>query len=49
MKQHILENAESKGENTTFGLQDLGESIRGYGEIKADNDTIKINNKEDKK
>ena len=47
MKQHILENGESKGENTTLGIQDLGDSISGYGVIKDDIEKIMGNNKDD--
>ena len=47
MKQHILENGESKGENTTLGIQDLGDSISGYGVIKDDIEKIMGNNKVD--
>ena len=46
MKQHILENGESKGENTTLGIQDLGDSISGYGVIKDDIEKIMGNNKD---
>jgi hypothetical protein len=47
MKQHILENGESNGENTTLGIQDLGDSISGYGVIKDDIEKIMGNNKDD--
>ena len=47
MKQHILENGESNGENTTLGIQDLGDSISGYGVIKDDIEKIMGNNKVD--
>ena len=47
MKQHILGNGESKGENTTLGIQDLGDSISGYGVIKDDIEKIMGNNKDD--
>ena len=47
MKQHILENGESNGENTTLGIQDLGDSISGYGVIKDNIEKIMGNNKDD--
>ena len=47
MKQHILENGESNGKNTTLGIQDLGDSISGYGVIKDDIEKIMGNNKDD--
>ena len=47
MKQHILENGESNGENTTLGIQDLGDSISGYCVIKDDIEKIMGNNKDD--
>ena len=47
MKQHILGNGESKGKNTTLGIQDLGDSISGYGVIKDDIEKIMGNNKDD--
>ena len=47
MKQHILENGESNGENATLGIQDLGDSISGYGVIKDDIEKIMGNNKDD--
>ena len=47
MKQHILENGESNGENTTLGIQDLGDSISGYGVIKDDIEKIMGKNKDD--
>ena len=47
MKQHILENGESNGENTTLGIQDLGDSISGYGVIKDDIEKIMGNNEDD--
>ena len=47
MKQHILENGESNGENTTLGIQDLGDGISGYGVIKDDIEKIMGSNKDD--
>ena len=40
-------NGESNGENTTLGIQDLGDSISGYGVIKDDIEKIMGNNKDD--